>query len=86
MTLFTIRNGKWKGIYQYIDQLIYCRVYINMSDISGETYGKIIQKDRSPMYRYKYNKIYYLVDLDVQPVCLVIFNQFRTAFVYTVTF
>ncbi len=35
------RHGKSKGIYRYIDQLIYHRVYIDMSDISGEIYRYI---------------------------------------------
>ncbi len=71
-------------------------MYINMSDISGEIYGYIryigrnISKDYSnrlgSVYWYINNKVYYLVDLDVQLVCLVILNHFGTAFVYTVIF
>ncbi len=57
-----------------------------MSDISGEIYRKIIQTDRGTVYWYKYNKVYYLADLDVQPVCLVILNYFGTAFVHTINF
>ncbi len=34
------------------------------------------------MYWYKNNNVYYLADLDAQPVCLVILNHFGTAFVY----
>ncbi len=57
-----------------------------MPDISGEIYQKIIQIDMSTMYWYKYKKVYYFADLDVQMACLVILNHFGTAFVYTVFF
>ncbi len=40
--------------------------------------------DRDTVYWYKYNKVYYLADLNAQLVCQLILNHFGTAFVYTV--
>ncbi len=48
--------------------------------------GRNISKDysnRGTVYWYKYNKVYHLADLNVQPVHLVNLNNFGTAFVYT---
>ncbi len=38
---FYIGMANRKGYINYIDQLIYCRVYVDMSDISGEIYPYI---------------------------------------------
>ncbi len=65
---------------------IYRKKYIATFDIVEEIYWKIMQINRCTVYWYEYNKVCYLVDLDVQPVYLVILNNFGTAFVYTVTF
>ncbi len=40
-------DGKSKGIYRYINQLMYHRVYIDMSDISGEIYRYILCIERN---------------------------------------
>ncbi len=66
-SLIRARDGKSKGIYQYIDQLMYIvecisipmsdksgEIYIDIFDISEEIYRKIIQIYRGTVYWHKY--------------------------------